>query len=77
MTAALFNAAAAKRRLYLRGMTGEQLARTVGVSEAAVSYYLNGKRRPSPGVFLRICSALDSAPEDLAVPEPDGSEPAA
>jgi transcriptional regulator with XRE-family HTH domain len=67
MKSALFNADEAKRRLYLRGMHGQQLAQAVGVSEASVSYYLRGLRRPSAPVFLRICRALDAQPEDLSI----------
>jgi transcriptional regulator with XRE-family HTH domain len=67
MKSALFNADEAKRRLYLRGMQGQQLAEAVGVSEASISYYLRGLRRPSAPVFLRICRALDAQPEELSI----------
>ena len=66
MKSAIFNADEAKRRLYLRGMQGQELARAVGVSEASISYYLNGKRRPSAPVFLRICEALQADPQELS-----------
>lgn len=79
MKSALFNADEAKRRLYLRGMQGQQLARAVGVSEASISYYLSGQRRPSAPVFLRICKALDVKPDDLtaSIPAAPASEDAA
>jgi transcriptional regulator with XRE-family HTH domain len=66
MKSALFNADEAKRRLYLRGMQGQQLAEAVGVSKTSVSYYLSGQRRPSAPVFLRICKALGAEPEELS-----------
>lgn len=67
MKPSLFNGAEARRRLYLRGMQGTQLAAAVGVSEASISSYLTGKRRPSPPVFLRICEALEVEPDALCV----------
>lgn len=67
MKSALFNGAEARRRLYLRGMQGTELAAAVGVSEASISSYLTGKRRPSPSVFLRICEALEAKPDDLCI----------
>ncbi|WP_329338533.1 helix-turn-helix domain-containing protein [Streptomyces sp. NBC_00663] len=67
MKSALFNADEVKRRLYLQGMHGQQLAAVVGVSNASISYYLSGQRTPSAPVFLRICKALGAEPEDLYV----------
>ncbi|MFJ4687087.1 helix-turn-helix domain-containing protein [Streptomyces sp. NPDC088789] len=71
MKSALFNGVEVRRRLYLRGMRGQQLAAAVGVSEASISSYLTGKRRPSPPVFLRICRALDAQPDELCSAPPD------
>jgi len=67
MKSALFNADEAKRRLYLKGMQGQQLAEAVGVSRTSVSYYLSGQRLPSAPVFLRICKALGAEPEELSL----------
>lgn len=65
MKSAFFNGDEARRRLYLKGMRGHQLARAVGVSDASISSYLTGKRRPSPHVFLRICKELGAEPAEL------------
>lgn len=67
MKSALFNADEVKRRLYLQGMHGQQLAEAVGVSKTSISYYLSGQRKPSAPVFLRICKALGAEPEELYV----------
>lgn len=67
MKSALFNGDEARRRLYLRGMRGQQLAEAVGVSNASISSYLTGKRRPSAPVFLRICKVLEAEPDELCV----------
>lgn len=73
MKSAVFNADEARRRLYLRGMRGHQLAEAVGVSSASISSYLTGKRKPSAPVFLRICKALDAEPDELYVDDaPEG-----
>lgn len=74
MKSAVFNGDEARRRLYMRGMRGVQLARAVGVSEASISSYLTGQRRPSAPVFIRICEALDAKPDDLCISHtPDAS----
>ncbi|MEU9654436.1 helix-turn-helix transcriptional regulator [Streptomyces sp. NPDC048110] len=73
MKSAVFNGDEARRRLYLRGMQGQQLAEAVGVSTASISSYLTGKRRPSPPVFLRICKALEAKPNELYVEDADAS----
>lgn len=65
MESAVFNGNEARRRLYLRGMRGDQLAEAVGVSSASISYYLTGQRRPSAPVFLRICEVLGVQPDEL------------
>lgn len=65
MKSAVFNGEEARRRLYLRGMRANQLAQAVGVSEASISSYLTGQRRPSAPVFLRICKALEAEPDEL------------
>jgi transcriptional regulator with XRE-family HTH domain len=70
MKSALFNGDEARRRLYLRGMRGQQLAEAVGVSNASISSYLTGKRRPSAPVFLRICKVLEAEPDELCVSAP-------
>ncbi len=67
MKSVAFNSEEVRRRLYVRGMQGQQLAAAVGVSEASISSYLTGKRRPSPPVFLRICETLDAQPDDLCL----------
>jgi transcriptional regulator with XRE-family HTH domain len=77
MKSAVFNADEARRRLYLRGMRGGQLAEAVGVSEASISYYLTGQRRPSAPVFLRICKVLDAEPDDLCTSSPTPDTPSA
>lgn len=77
MKSAVFNGDEARRRLYLRGMRGHQLAAEVGVSNASISSYLTGKRRPSAPVFIRICKVLDVEPDELYVnPAPEAASAA-
>lgn len=46
--------------LYETGMNQEQLARNMGVSQAAISKILSGNRRPSASTMNAMCTALKS-----------------
>lgn len=41
------------------GMSGRELARLSGVSEACLSRILTGKRLPNPDALVRLCVALN------------------
>ena len=49
-----------------KNMTQKQLAEKAGITEAAVSHYLRGDRKPRSPVLLRIANALDTTPEYLS-----------
>ena len=49
-----------------RGMTGKQLAETVGLSETQLSLFRSGKVRGVRfGTLAKMCAALDCKPGDL------------
>jgi transcriptional regulator with XRE-family HTH domain len=52
-----------------RRMTGAGLARTLGVSEAWVSYRLSGKQAIDLNDLERIADVLGVAPQDLLPPQ--------
>lgn len=59
-----------------RGMTGKQLAETVGLSETQLSLFRSGKVRGVRfGTLAKICAALNCDPGDLLGYEP-GVNPA-
>ncbi|MER5370858.1 helix-turn-helix transcriptional regulator [Streptomyces sp. NPDC002722] len=45
------------------------IARAVGVSERAVSFYLAGARTPRPGILPGLAAAVGTAPADLCTVE--------
>jgi len=45
---------ALKRFLFESNMTQADLARALGVSQASVSFYINGKHRPRPGLAIQL-----------------------
>ncbi len=49
-----------------RGLTQAQLAKMVGVSEAAIRAYETGRRRPKQAHLERIAAALEIRPEAIA-----------
>ena len=49
-----------RRQMFVRGMTGAELAHRSGTSQATISHCLNG-RRVSPRTLRRICLALAKA----------------
>ena len=54
-----------------RGMTGKQLAETIGLSETQLSLFRSGKVRGIRFATLAaMCAALDCAPGDLLGFEP-------
>lgn len=52
-------------------MTQSELAKTVGVSEAAVCRYLKGERLPAWPVIVEIAKALETTPEKLIADIPN------
>lgn len=42
-----------------KGLTQEELAEAVGVTPASISYYENGKKRPSFEKIKKICHTLN------------------
>lgn len=53
------------RVLAARSMSQAELARRIGVSEAAVSKYVHGERVPRIDIAFRAAKALEVAPEHL------------
>ena len=53
--------------LELKGETGPEFARRIGVTPQAVRYWRRGERRPSATLMLRIARATEGAvtPNDL------------
>lgn len=51
-----------KARLYDLHMTQRQLAEACGLTEAAVSRYLNGQRCPKGVIIVRLAEALQTDP---------------
>jgi len=41
------------------GLTQEELAEIIGVTPASISYYENGKKRPSFDKIKKICAVLN------------------
>jgi len=54
------------KRLKQIGMTQRELAKEIGVTEAAVSRYIKGEREPSEDILLKIADAIEVAPEYFA-----------
>ena len=52
-------------RLRLRGMMQNELADICGISQTAISYYMNGKKMPTILLANKIAQALDCATDDL------------
>jgi transcriptional regulator with XRE-family HTH domain len=47
------------------GMTQRELATESGLSEAAVSNYINGRKLPGPKALINMAYALDCSLDDL------------
>lgn len=45
-----------------KGLTTEQLAKKVGVSEMAISYWNRGKRQPTTANIIALANALNVTP---------------
>lgn len=48
-----------------RGILATDLAKQVGVSDAAMCYFKNGLKQPSVEVLVRIAGALECKVDDL------------
>ncbi len=57
------------KALQVSGVPSRQLAASVGVSPAAVTYWRHGRSVPAESIFGNLCKVLDIEPSDLA---PDG-----
>lgn len=55
-----------KRKRVALGMTVETLAKKVGASPSAVSYWENGERQPSPRFYVKYSKALHISGDELA-----------
>ena len=51
--------------LKANGLTQKALAEKVGVTEAAMSHYLKGDRRPQASLLWRMAAALGTTADDL------------
>ena len=51
--------------LNLRGMTRKELAKQTGVTEAAISRYINGEREPKAVTISAIALALEVSIDDI------------
>ncbi len=49
----------------LRGLSQKELAQRSGVTESAVSYYMNGTRAPQSAILSRIAVALSTTVDYL------------
>lgn len=49
----------------LKNLTGEYIAKQLGVSTASVSQWENGKTMPSTNTLMKLCNLLNVYPEDL------------
>lgn len=65
-----------KRAMRLRGMTQEQLAERVGMTQTAISKLVSGKTR-RPRYLMELAKVLGVEPEELLVPPADGMDPGA
>lgn len=50
-----------------RGLTGRELALRVGVSEAMISYILQGLRAPNLQTLIRIATELDCKLDEIII----------
>ena len=48
-----------------KGMTVDELARRLGVTQQAVSNWENGMRSPKPVMIVRLAQELECTPNDL------------
>lgn len=48
-----------------KGVTQRDLAAQIGVKQAAVSLWINDRRRPDFETLLALCRVLDVSPNDL------------
>ncbi len=52
-----------------KGIQGKEMARTVGVSEAMMSFIIQGLREPNVATLARIARALDVPVDELILKE--------
>jgi transcriptional regulator with XRE-family HTH domain len=60
-----------RRKRELAGITQDQLAHAVGVTNQAISKVENGRRMPKFPLILRLASALNANLNELAESQPD------
>ena len=49
----------------MRGLSQKEVAQRAGVTESAVSYYMNGSRSPQSAILARIAAALNTTVDYL------------
>lgn len=54
-----------RERLRAVGIRQRDLAKALGLTEAAVSRYAHGGRHPRPELMMRFCTILETSPEYL------------
>lgn len=52
-----------------KGLTEKELAQTIGVSQAMMSYVIGGLREPNVATLVRIARVLDVPVDELIVKE--------
>ena len=66
-----FDRAAFKEARLAAGYTQEKLARAADLTVRTIQHYENGSVEPMGSTLLRLCSALEVAPEDLFQDQPE------
>lgn len=57
---------ALKKKRLLAGLSQEALAKKVGTSRQAISFFESGKRKPHPSTLQRVVDALKCDISDIA-----------
>ena len=50
----------------IRGLSQQQLAKKIGVTQPQISDWMTGKKTPNSGNLSKLAEAMDMAEEDLA-----------
>lgn len=64
---AMINGEKIRMLMRSKGITGRELALRVGVSEAMISYILQGLRAPNLQTLIRIATELDCKLDEIVV----------
>lgn len=63
-----FKGSQARRRREELGLTAQQVATDVGVSESAICAFERNDRQPRGSIYLKLCHTLQTEPHELRVP---------